>query len=87
MNLRPEVADFAQRMEFVLQENDDKSHWSGETQNILNYNLEQARQKLHDAVCGNDHGLVIKYAVHVANYSMMLADNAANKQTRKVESK
>jgi len=84
--MRPEVIDFSQRMEFVLQENDDKSHWSEATQNYLQAKLEASQAKLHNAVCDNKHGEVVKQAVHVANYAMMLADNAVRLQARSPKS-
>lgn len=81
--LRPELASFAIRMEHVLQENDDKLHWRNMTQDILAHELNRNLNKLRDAVAGNVHGQTIKRAINVANYAMMLADNAVRKMERK----
>jgi len=81
--MRKELAQFATRMEFTLQENDNKPHWSGSTQNYLHHALNRKNEKLQGAVCDNNHGQVIRHAVDLANYAMMLADNAINKMERK----
>lgn len=77
--IRKELEEFSVRQEFVLQENDIKQHWSRCTQDYLNSKLQKSAHKLQNAVCSNDCGAVIKYSVDVANYCMMLADNAKTK--------
>ncbi len=80
--MRTEVEQMAQRMEFALQENDSRDPWQECSQNYLDHMLRKCEEKLQYAVCGNDHGAVIKHATNVANYAMMLADNAARLQNR-----
>ena len=80
--MRNELQLFAQRMEFVLQENDDKKPLSDCTQNYLEHKLRQHENKLQLAVCGNKHGVVMQEATHVAIYCMALSDNAKRLQTR-----
>jgi len=82
-SIRPEIADFAQRMEFVLQNHDSKSPWQDSTQNFLEHMVRTKHfDKLKYAVCGNDHAEVIKQATHISNYCMMICSNAVNLQTR-----
>ena len=83
--MRKQLEQFATRMEFTLQENDNKPHWTGCTQNYLHHALTRKNAKLLDAVCSNNHGQVIRHAVDVANYAMMLTDNAINKMERQQE--
>ena len=81
--MRTEVMDMAIRMEHVLQANDDKEHWSKSSQNYLEHLVRTKHfDKLKYAVCANDHAAVIKQAVDISNYCLMLVDNAARLQSR-----
>lgn len=81
--MRTELEQFALRMEHKLQENDNKPHWSGLTMNLLMHELTKKHARLLDAVCDNNHGQIIRHSADLANYAMMLADNAHNKMQRR----
>lgn len=81
--MREVLQTFANRIEFKLQENDDKPHWNDLTFNLLHHMLNTSNNKLQLAVCSNDPAGVIKHSVNVAAYSMMLCDKAAALQLTK----
>ena len=78
---REEVQDFAKIMEIRLQQNENKSHWTGCTLGHLldkmKFNVEQLERAL---INGRDFK-IINEAVDVANYAMMISDkiNKGNK--------
>ena len=74
--MRDQLITFTEAMEEQLVKNDFKEHWNSRTQNYLNHQLRTVIEKLHEAVCSNDHNQVIRHSVNAANYSMMLSDNA-----------
>ena len=77
LELRPEVAAFAQAMEAQLRANDHKPGWKDEDRGDL-------MERLHDEVGelevelvyrgSRRPGLVLKEAADVANFAMMVAD-------------
>lgn len=82
--LRPAVALFARRMEDVLRKNDHKGGWQGLDKVWLHARLLEEARELETAIRygGNrntKHGhaiLVANEAADVANFAMMIADNA-----------
>jgi len=74
--LREEVRWFARQMEKVLRDNDDKGGWVHESTLSLVGKLLFEIGELADALeNGNDED-VQKECVDIANYAMMIADNA-----------
>ena len=80
MEPRSEIAEHALRMEFVLQDNDDKSHWSGMSLHSLDEHLRKHTARMTDAVCKNDLNAIVRIATHISNYAMMLSDNSKKKK-------
>ena len=74
---RPEVLWFAATMEKKLEAHDRNSHWSGLTQTNLMGKLLTRVKKLKDA---KTPAQTIRQATNVANFAMMIADNAASQQ-------
>jgi NTP pyrophosphatase (non-canonical NTP hydrolase) len=76
--VRSEVAWFAEIMEQKLSENDHKAHWSGFGYGWLLHRLRQETGELERAInlgkC--DAEQIAREAADVANFSMMIADNA-----------
>jgi len=70
--VRPEVIWFARAMEAKLRLNEDKDHWSGETQDYLFTRLLEEVAELSGEI---PHGEMVTECVDVANFAMMLADN------------
>lgn len=77
VELRPEVYAFAQAMELKLRLNDHKTHWSNMTQRYLSQRLSQEREELRRACRRGDPAEILSEAADVANFAMMLADNAS----------
>lgn len=83
LKLRPELATFAQDMERKLQNNDHKGHWGNCDFGYLRRRLRTELRELMlaldshrtrgDLVSGER---VISEAADVANFAMMVADNA-----------
>ncbi len=71
--LRPQLRWFAGRCEAKLRENDRKPHWSGCDHTYLHQCLLNAAHALRSPV---DALATLHAACNVANYAMMLADNA-----------
>ena len=76
MKLRPEVAAFAQEMERKLRANDHKEHWSALSRQRLFMRLTQERTELRRACERGDPVEILAEAADVANFAMMIADNA-----------
>jgi len=76
MELRPEVQRFAELMELTLLMHDNKEHWSGITIPQLFINLVVEVAELAEAINNYDFTAITNEAVDVANYAMMIADNA-----------
>ena len=83
--LRPEVERFAWAMEMKLRKNDHKGHWSGCTNAYLLRRLVGETEELRLAMLGPDGQksltvaeaeYIIREAADVANFAMMIADNA-----------
>jgi len=67
---------FGNDMYLKLRENCHKSHWSTVDQQwLLNRCMEELKE-LQDAVNDSDHGEIVREAADVANFAMMIADNA-----------
>ena len=81
-NWRQEVIAFADAMETKLRANDWKSHWSGCTKQYLSMRLTQEREELRRAIADGDADQIIAEAADVANFAMMLADNAKRDDAR-----
>jgi len=73
---RPEVIKFAMHMEKVLRENDHKSGWKNTTLEWLYLCLREEVSELDDVTCmwPRHKDKILKEAVDVANYCMMIAD-------------
>lgn len=70
--IRFEVMQFAGLMEVKLRENEDKDHWSGESQEYLfNRLLEEVAELFGEM----PEGELVPECVDVANFAMMMADN------------
>ena len=80
---RSEVLWFGGEMERKLQNHAWKSHWSGLTQKNLRRQLLAKVKELVRAVEGKGpkaKAQQIKHATNVANFAMMIADNAAREE-------
>ena len=73
--LRPEVAAFARAMETQLRKNDWKGHWRHCTGTYLFNRLRGEVNELSRASTADR----LKEAADVANFAMMIADNAARR--------
>jgi NTP pyrophosphatase (non-canonical NTP hydrolase) len=95
MKLRPEVLVFAQAMERQLRANDEKGGWDQETLSWLFGSLQEEVEELQEVLglgkctpcrCGSfppskvNPAAVVREAADVANFAMMLADNAAKRK-------
>lgn len=80
LELRPQLHWFAQQMERVLRENDHKGGWSGDVSvelfNSLLYKYVDLYLIAFPAKGDRDYDDMVKMAIHVANFAMMIADNA-----------
>jgi len=90
--LRPEVQWFAEQMELMLQANDHKQGWSSESSEYLLMECERNFDAL-DVACSNFNraahtahtelrkewlSAILRRSANVANFAMMVADNARN---------
>ena len=80
LKLRPEVQWFAEQMEIQLRANDHKGGWQTTDQLDLLHRIRQEATELKQAllpeVFGETGKDVISEAADVANFAMMIADNA-----------
>lgn len=99
LKLRPEVAAFAQLMEQALRDNDDKGGWGECPFGYLRRRLREEAQELEEAIERvmwaqpmEDRGDVPIFrkvaalgreAADVANFAMMIADNAGALRSRR----
>ena len=75
--IRKEVQKFSEDMEHKLVKNDHKSGWGNCTSSYLLLRLKEEVKELETAVRNNKStGDVITEAADVANFAMMIADNA-----------
>jgi NTP pyrophosphatase (non-canonical NTP hydrolase) len=72
--IRPAVQWFAQQMEAKLRKNDHKGGWEGMTLSRLMSRLDDEVGELYRALSADTN--VIEEASDVANFAMMIADNA-----------
>lgn len=83
--IRQEILWFAKQMEEKLKANDHKPGWKDDSFDVLLERLKEECLELRSTVYfGLEKGLcneseVVKEAVDVANFAMMIADNAANR--------
>lgn len=73
IELRQEVRDFAEAMEMALQENAWKGHWRHCTGTYL---FNRLRGEVNELARAKDAAERLKEAADVANFAMMIADNA-----------
>jgi NTP pyrophosphatase (non-canonical NTP hydrolase) len=79
--LRAAVLWFAEAMEVQLSANDHKPGWGQSTLKQLLYRLEQEAGELRRAIERGDAArVVIGEAADVANFALMIADNAARQE-------
>lgn len=75
--VRPELQWFAKQMESKLRKNDHKLHWSQINTGYLTARLYQEYQELLEAIRdGKPPVEIAEEAADVANFAMMIADNA-----------
>ncbi len=82
-NIRPELKSIVKRQEARLREKNtdpSKADDAWKDMPIINLvsRLRHQAQQLHNAVRSQDRELVMKKAADVANYCMMVHDNAKN---------
>lgn len=75
IELRPEVKIFAELMEYRLRRHDDWPGWQGMPYAFLMKRLREEIQELSEAL-GISNAAIIQEATDVANFAMMIADNA-----------
>ena len=84
MELRAEVQWFAEQMEVQLRTNDWKGGWQDDEQCDLLHRIRQEtaelQQVLSPEIFGESDKDIIAEAVDVANFAMMIADNARHLQ-------
>jgi NTP pyrophosphatase (non-canonical NTP hydrolase) len=69
---------FSNDMYIKLRENAHKAHWNTVTTEwLLNRCIEEL-EELKEAVTNEDPGEIVREAADVANFAMMIADNARN---------
>ena len=79
IELRPEVQWFAEQMELKLRANDHKGGWANEDLLWLWSRIREEWEELHTAIFCQDpipQDLIVGEAADVANFAMMVADNA-----------
>lgn len=83
MKVRGEIMSFASQMEAKMKENDDRNGWEYEGYLWLLSRLKQETKELKLAIkcairleCRANLSEVIREAADVANFAMMIADNA-----------
>ena len=81
MKIRKEIKWFAEKMEKVLRENDDKAEWEKSSVKYLSYQLGENFHELQADMLGVIYSSplhLVKCCVDIANYCMMIADNEKN---------
>ena len=77
--LRPEVAWFAEQMEMALRRNDHKGGWQDDSVKSLTCRVQDETFELFEAVNAGDVQAIVREAADVANFAMMVADNAQSR--------
>ena len=80
--MRAAVRRFAEAMERKLKTNDHKRSWKDCDEQYLSMRLTQERHELRRACQCGDAATILDEAADVANFAMMIADNAARRQRR-----
>lgn len=79
---RPDVEWFAEEMEQQLRRNDYKHHWSGFHNHLINRMAVKSRAlKRAWNAKKPQTDKIVRLAADVANYAMMIASNAVNKES------
>jgi hypothetical protein len=82
IELRESVKWFAEQMETRLKQNDYRGGWNKEILTDLYFYLEKQQKELKNALYEHygkmNNKRLIKEAVDLANYAMMIAENAKN---------
>lgn len=77
LKLRKAVRKFSDFMESKLRKNDHRDGWSHSSNEFLLSRLQAEVDELHESVRQHDPPMIIaQEAADVANFAMMLADNA-----------
>jgi|AGTN01.1.fsa_nt_gi hypothetical protein len=76
IELRPEVQKFAEAMELLLRANEHKTSWKICQQNYLLRKMIGNADALEGALRRSDKAAILRRAVNVANFAMMIVDNA-----------
>lgn len=77
IKIRPELLTFVVEMENILKQNDDKTHWSKSDFGYLHRRLCEENDELAESLSiGEDPFFIVKESADVANFAMMIADNA-----------
>jgi len=76
MKPRKAILRFTNDMELKLCKNDHKDHWSGMSLQYLSMRLTQERKELERAIKSKDAIKIVEECADVANFAMMIADNA-----------
>ena len=71
------VGNFATIMRMKLSKNNHKSHWSESDNECLLGRMSEEITELKEAIASGDRDRIIFEAADVANFAMMIADNAA----------
>ena len=80
--LRPQLATFAAAMEETLKTNDDKGGWDDDHPNWLRHRLVDEANELAVEVSSGNYAGMMREAVDVANFAMMIYDVAAIRAAR-----
>ena len=78
-DLSRQLGWFAGQMAKKLRENDHKGSWEGLDNNHLTYRLHQEFVELTEAITKGTPDEIIAEAADVANFALMIADNANRK--------
>ena len=78
--MRDEVVWFAQEMETNLRANDCKGGWDGCSPKWLMNRLRQETAELRRAIEHGNPEAILSEAADVANFAMMIADNARQRE-------
>lgn len=83
LKLRPAVRRFASEMERWLRVNEWKGGWQDcdfvELESSLDYEVDELKRAILAARRGGPMADIVREAADVANFAMMIADNAAAK--------
>lgn len=84
LRVRPAVRDFALEMERKLARHDNRPGWEHEEGRWLLSRLMDEAVELSDALRKGDIATIVDEAADVANFAMMIADNAGLRAARRL---